>query len=269
MGDTVCDDRPRLFLKEFPMRFRVVLILTAAVLFLGSTRARAEEDLQPIIEKGIKAMGGEEKLSKYKAATARTKGTLEVKGLTLDLTQQVTTQVPDQFKEVLEVEIMGQKITATTVFDGKKGWLNITGMETKEAEGAMLEALKEASHMGQVARLTALKDSKTYTLAPLGDAKVEGKEAVGIRVSTKGYRDISLYFDKKTGLLAKIERRAIDPETNQEFTEERLITEYQEKDGLKVAKKVIAKRDGKKMLEVEVVEIKFLESVDKGEFAKP
>jgi len=56
--------------------------------------------------------------------------------------------------------------------------------------------------MGWVAMLAPLKD-KAYTLAPIGEVKVEDRPALGLRVSRKGNRDINLYFDKKTYLRVK------------------------------------------------------------------
>jgi hypothetical protein len=57
--------------------------------------------------------------------------------------------------------------------------------------------------------------------------------------------------------------------SGQEFSEERIIKEYQKFDGLPSAKKVVVNRDGKLYLEAEIVEVKHLETVDETEFAKP
>jgi hypothetical protein len=62
---------------------------------------------------------------------------------------------------------------------------------------------------------------------------------------------------------------ALDAMTGQEVTEERIIQEYQEIDGAKVAKKALVNRDGKKFVEAEVLEVKSLDKLDESEFAKP
>src|SRR5207253_1605637 len=97
-----------------------------------------------------------------------------------------------------------------------------------------------------------LKD-KSVELSPLGEVKVNDRPAVGVRIASKGHRDLNLYFDKETGLMAKIERQALDTQTMQMVTEERIIQEYQVVDGMKVAKKVLVNRDGKKFTEAEVL----------------
>ena len=38
-------------------------------------------------------------------------------------------------------------------------------------------------------------------------AVLPSQAAVGVRVASKGQKDVSLYFNKETGLLAKVERR--------------------------------------------------------------
>ena len=69
--------------------------------------------------------------------------------------------------------------------------------------------------------------------------------------------------------MTKTERRTKDLMTGQEVTEERIVTEYQDKHDRKVAKRVTVNRDGKKLLDVEVLEVELLESIDDGEFAQP
>jgi hypothetical protein len=112
-----------------------------------------------------------------------------------------------------------------------------------------------------------LKD-KAFTLAPLGEVNIDKRPALGVRVSSKGHRDVSLYFDKRTALLAKTEARVKDDD-GQEVTEETYSSDYQEVQGTKQAMKFTIKRDGKPYLEGEVTEYKLSESLDESMFAKP
>jgi hypothetical protein len=123
----------------------------------------------------------------------------------------------------------------------------------------------------RIAKLTALRDNKDKSreLSLVGEDKVDGRPVVGIRVASKGHKDISLFFDKETGLLSKFVHRTASPMSDQEVTEERIIQEYQEVDGLKVAKKALINHDGKKFIEVEVLEVKLMEKADDSEFTKP
>src|SRR5262249_8374773 len=133
----------------------------------------------------------------------------------------------------------------------------------------IVKEIKEAIFLMQMGGLASLKDKEKFKLTPLGETKVNDKPAVGIKVESKGRRDVGLWFDKESGLFNKIERRTMDFMANQEVSEERIITAYRDIDGLKTAKKVTVMRDGKKFLEAEVEEVKFLDKIDDGEFAKP
>jgi hypothetical protein len=57
--------------------------------------------------------------------------------------------------------------------------------------------------------------------------------------------------------------------TGQEVNEERIVDEFTEVDGVKMAKKMHILRDGKKYLELETEEIKLVDKIDKSEFQKP
>lgn len=48
-----------------------------------------------------------------------------------------------------------------------------------------------------------------------------------------------------------------------------VFIEYQEKDGLKHYKRIVAYRDGKKVISGKVTEIEFFDKVDAKVFAKP
>ena len=130
------------------------------------------------------------------------------------------------------------------------------------------KAMKDAKHMMTVGRLVPLLKDKSYELSVFGEAKVEDKPAIGIVVASKGKKDITLFFDKKTNLLAKIEHRTVEAGTGNEIGEERIILEYKNKDGIPFPKKVLVKHDGKTFLEAECLESVMLEAIDEAEFKK-
>jgi len=98
---------------------------------------------------------------------------------------------------------------------------------------------------------------------------VNGKPAIGVKISKEGRKDISFYFDKQTGLMAKMERRAVDFQTKQEVTEERIVTGYQVIAGRQMPKTVIVNRDGQKLIEAEVIEGQFVDKFGDAEFGQP
>jgi len=248
------------------------LILAAVafgVLWGFADRAQAADDLpKAIIEKAIKAYGGEEKLAKMKAVQVKGRGTLEILGMTVDFTTEGTSQDPGQIKSELTFEIQNQKITIVQVLNKDKGWMKAMG-NTMALEGDLLTEMKEEAHSSVVQSLVPLLKDKAFTLAPLGELKVNDQMTLGVKVTCKGHKDIDLYFNKTTGLLAKIARQSIDPQQMKEVARESYPSDYKEMDGLKYPSKMLMNQDGKKLLDLEVTELKFLDKVDDSTFAKP
>jgi len=251
------------------MRKLVLPLLGVGLVLLAASGVRAaDDDVKAIIEKAIKAHGGKDNLdkaAKNPAAQTKGKGTVEL-GASIPFTEEATIQ-PGRFKSTVELEANGMTIKIITVFNGEKAWVNANG-KTTELEGKVLEELKETMYLMRFARFSFLND-KAFELSSLGEIKIDKRPAVGVKVASKGHKDVNLYFDKETGLLAKMERQAYDARGDKEVNEERIITEYQTVDGIKMAKKLTINHDGNKHVEAEVLEIKHREKFDDSEFGKP
>ncbi len=241
--------------------------VAALVVVSGGVRA-ADDDAKAILTKAIKAHGGEEYLTKNKAARMQNKGKLTIPGVgETDFTQDLAYMLPDKLKDTLELTIGGQKVTIVTVMNGDKLSIEAAG-KAVDITDDIKKAMKDAQYMMTVSRMVPLLKDKSYELSVFGEAKVEDKPAIGIRVVSKGKKDITLFFDKKTSLLAKIEHRTVEAGTGNEIGEERIILEYKIKDGIPFPKKVLVKHDGKTFLEAESVESTLLEAIDEAEFKK-
>lgn len=248
---------------------RPLALFVGAVALAASPAVRAaDDDPKDVVARAIKAHGGADVLTKYKAMQARNKGKVDIPGVgEVEFTQETASMLPDKFKEAMELSVGGQKLSILTLVNGDKTVIEVNGKAIDVPDGAK-DALKDVGHLMKVGRLAALT-GKDYELSLIGEDKVEGKAVVGVRVSSKGHKDISLYFDKKTHLLTKLEHRTADAATGNEVNEERIITEYgKDKDGVPVPKKVLLKRDGKQFLEAEVLEMTYLEKLDESEFKK-
>lgn len=228
--------------------------------------SRAGEEAMAILEKATKAHGLKGDGDKKNGYTGKNKGKIHVAGLELEFNQQVWIEPPGKFKEQMEMSVMGQAVKVTTVFNGKQGWIKVNDMDIK-VENELLDEFKETAHMMNLGQFTGLKD-KALKFSVIGEAQVNGKPAVGVKISKEGKKDIDFYFDKETGLMAKTERRTVDFMTKQEVTEERIVTSYQDIAGRKLPKTVIVNRDGTKLLEAEVIEGQLVD-LGEAEFAQP
>jgi hypothetical protein len=231
-----------------------------------SARADDAADARALVDKAVKAQGGAE-LAKFSAITVRMKGTVQVMGQAVAFTGEAIGSGPDRQKVDLEVEAGGQKFRVVHVLNGNKGWTRV-GDETKALDKDELAEAKEQAHAGWVATLVPLKD-KTFTLATVGEIKVDGRAAAGVKVSHKGRRDVDLYFDKETGLLVKSETRVKDEGSGQEVTEETVYSDYKEVQGTRQAMKFTAKRDGKAYIDGEAISYELAEKPAASAFDKP
>jgi hypothetical protein len=249
----------------------IALGLVALGLALAVTSASPaggdDKAIAAIVDKAIAAHGFKEKDAKTLCFTTKSKGTVHLQGMDIAFTQDTTVKIPGKYREVTELTFDNQKLPPFIVtFDGKSGTLSADGQDM-EIDDAKLADFKEAAHAMQLSQVVFLKD-KSLGFAHLGDAKVNGKDTVGVKVTKKGMKDLDFYFDKSTGLLAKTVRRSRNPVTAEEVNEERIITQYHDVDGRKFPKKAEVKHDGQPFVEVEVIETRVLDNVEDSVFTK-
>jgi hypothetical protein len=239
-----------------------ILLATGLPLF-----AADQDEAKIIIDKAIKAHGGQEKLAKFKALTLRLKGTIHQGGMDIAFSGEVVTQGIDQNRLALDADGNGTKFTFVQVLSGDKAW-NKVNDTTEELNPDQLAEVKEGAYHNWVMTLAPLKD-KAFTLSSLGEVKVEKRPALGVRVSSKGHRDVNLYFDKETFLLVKTEMRVKDDQSGMEVSQEDTYSDYKDINGIKEAMKIVVRRDDKPFVEATVEEVKREEKLDDSIFSKP
>jgi hypothetical protein len=250
----------------FRLRILVFVGCALAVTVLGADAQ--DTDLKAVLRKSIAAHGGEKNLAKFKGVTSKFKGTMEIMGIKADVTGETSMQKPDKVKNVMTLNLNGKSIDIVTVFNGEKLWVAVMG-QTKEIDDE--KVLKAAREEMQAESAGSLADflKAPYQLSAIGDVKVKGKDAIGIRVSKKDQKDISMFFDKKTYLVVKTEMRTLDAMTGQEVTQEKFILGYQEKNGMKIAKHVEIVKDGKLFMDLEITDVQVFDKHNDAIFAKP
>jgi hypothetical protein len=253
------------------MRTRLWTLSVAIVALgvVGPASAGEQPDCKKLIEKAIKAQGGEAALTKYKAVTMKASGKFHGLGDALPITGEWSIQPPNQSRVSLEIKVNDQTFAVVRVVNGDKGWIKQLG-KTEAMSKEVLAEEKERLYALSLLALVPLKD-KAYTLAPVGEVKVGDRAAWGVRVSRKGHRDVNFFFDQKDGLLLKTETTIKDIENNSdtELTQEAIYGNYKDFDGLKRSTTVSIKRDGKLFVEVTFEEINPQETLDNSVFAEP
>jgi hypothetical protein len=105
-------------------------------LFVLTNLSRAADDAasREIVEKGIEAQGGETPLAKFKASTAKIKGTIYIAGAPVPFTGEIAGQGADQQKVVISLEADGQTFSLITVKRDGKPHADVEVEEFKPAE---------------------------------------------------------------------------------------------------------------------------------------
>lgn len=237
-------------------------VVCGGVLTWGAS-AQADDyaELKPLIEKGIEAAGGREKLTKRPVSLMKFSGVYHATGNATPFTGRIVRQRGE--KSRIEVDNV-----YTVVFNGSQGWIAANGavndLTTEQADN-----VKGDLHVERVTSLLPLGDDK-YTVTKLGETQVNGKPAVGLKVESAGQRTVELYLDKQSGLVVK--RSAQTRSTEQGgalVTEETVYTDYQTVDGLKLASKSVSHRDGSKYVELDATQIEMAEKANDAEFQRP
>jgi outer membrane lipoprotein-sorting protein len=248
---------------------KVLLLSATACLLLGfGFSARADDATRAILEKAVKAHGGIDKLTKLhkSAVQVKSKGKVNQAG-GIDITLETSAQ-GGKSRQVIEGEVANTKFKQVVLFDGKKLRIFVNDKEFKVDDKKMVAEVKEQAYAEKVVGLLFFKE-KGFKMEPLGEAKVNGKAALGIRVSSEGHRDVNLFFDKEKGLLVKTENQTIDFMSGEEKSQEKIFNDYKEMDGHLQPTKVVVLQGGKELMTLEIEEVKIVDKFDDDTFTKP
>jgi hypothetical protein len=152
------------------------------------------------------------------------------------------------------------------VVNGDQGWakfMDAVEDAPKEVHTALKDVIRAFRY---VHALTLLKD-KSATLSSLGEANIDGKTALGLKVACKDQKDINVFLDKATGLPLKAEFNI--SKGGQEETVEFTFSDYKEFNGAKHFTKVALKQGGKPIFEADLSEFKWVDMIEANVFEKP
>lgn len=234
---------------------------------VGLARAAEEKGVQAIVDKAVKALGGEEKLAAAKTATWKTKGSFDINGSENPFTSHTTVEGLDHFRQEFEGEFGGNNVKGVVVLNGDKGWRSFGGQKMDMDKDALANQKRGVYLVVIPNTILPLKD-KSFRVEMAGEEKVGDKPAVGLKVTPPDGKEFHLYFDKESGLPVKLVAKVVGF-MGEEYTQETTYGDYKEMHGIKKATKIESKRDGQKFINQEVTEFKPLDKVDPKTFAEP
>jgi hypothetical protein len=233
----------------------------------GWSRADDSAEAKAVIDKAVKAMGGADKVAKFKTGSFRGKGSGQEGGKEISVTMEGLWQGLSQYRIDAEATHDGRTEKVLIVVNGDKGWAKARDKTEDAPEGVAVLIKNGLYTLRTPLLLPEWKDDKAFRLTHLGELNINGKTAVGVSAVHKDMKDVSLYFDKDTGLPLKSEVHLTEPQ-GKEITLEFYYDDYKEKDGVKSPSKVTAKFEDKEFV-MEFAELKAKDKIEESEFAKP
>lgn len=252
-------------------KFRFALPFLGLMLCAGITAAQEKDYTKPIVDRSVKALGGAKKQA-LKGITCATKTKITPnENIQIELSASWSISGFDKYRGELNVQgPNGLTKSATLVINGTKIWAkdqdkNKTEEAPKEAQAIILADFRAM----RFAQRPGLLRDKSLKLSPLGEMKIDGKDAVGIKVKQKGLPDIDIYFDKKTGLPLRSSVYGKDSKNGQEATHSFTFSDFKTIDGVKHFTRIVIRRDDTRVAEMRLSDIQLQENIDADRFKKP
>jgi outer membrane lipoprotein-sorting protein len=223
----------------------------------ADTKNAALPNVDEILEKYVKALGGKEAIEKQSSRSA--KGTFEIEAMNLTAEMENYQKAPNKFANLFSIPGMGG---GAQVYNGDKGWDSNPMSGLRELSGAELAAMKREADF-----YLPLNYKKYFP-----KLEVQGKQTVGayeayvvIATPDEGSPE-KLYFDIATGLLVRQDAERESPEGK--TASESYIDEYKDVGGVKVPYSL------KIVLPTVTIKIKFTDvkanvEIDDAKFSKP
>lgn len=233
--------------------FGAMLAMAVVVGVLEAPSVRAQ-DAKAVVDKAIKALGGEAKLSKVGGVAWKAKGSLSFGGNDNPFTMEAKIDDLTHAKQEFEAEFGGMQVKGITQLDGDKGSRGFNDMNMDMDDEAIANE-KRTIYLQLVPITMVLLKSKDFTVEAAPEEKINDKKAVGLKITGPDKKDFTMYFDAESGLPVRQVAKVVGF-TGEEFTQETNFGDYKDFDGIKKATKVESKRDGEKFLDQELTEFK-------------
>ncbi len=243
---------------------------TAVALTILFAAPAAAQDADPaaVVRKAVDAAGGAAALAKLPAAKVVASGSLFSGGTAVPVLAEQVYHLPGRSRLVVKLVTKEQPVEVLNVVNGAKVKYTINGAPVPVTDVAAKE-LQDAAAALEIGHLTPLLDPKRFTLKAEKAGKGADPDRVGVVATAKGGDEFRLGFDKTTGHLVRLSRKAFDPSTGKTVEQEQVFSAFKPfgTPALVRPTKVVVFKDGAKFLELTTDALTPLETVDAKEFA--
>ncbi|WZO99099.1 hypothetical protein EP7_000692 [Isosphaeraceae bacterium EP7] len=244
-------------------------VLGVAALLLGLTGGASAEDKEAkaVIDRAIKALGGEDALARADVISWKSKGKIYLEGTPNGFTLRTTLKGLDRTRAEFGGDFDGSDIEVITVLDGAKGWRRFNGTTLELTEHELAGERQNAYLQAISITMLAMKGDG-FKVESKGEEKIDGKPSAVLKATGPDGKDFTLFFDKETGLPVKRTARIVNYDGN--IVDDQTTFEgHQEFGGIMFATRGTSTRDGIKFAEVVNTEIKVQAKADTSVFSRP
>jgi hypothetical protein len=239
------------------------LRVLVAVAFLGIPARAGQDDATEILNKAIKALGGEAKLNSASAFTLVISGSVKAKGRPTDMTMVATFNGLNQVRR----QLSSRSERTLAILDGDKGWYLSKG-RYQAMNGEAIAKEKRDIYRQVIPTLLVPAKRTGFKYEAAGKEEVRGKPASILKITGPDGNDFLLYFDVQTSLPVKEVTQWRDADGNEQI-EEVTFADYKDFDGIKKATSLEIRSGPQGVGFMEVTHFKILDHVDPRTFAEP
>lgn len=228
---------------------------------------QADDDAKTIIAKAVKACGGKKAFSRWNCGYLKYKSKGSIVPTQIgEVTFEDTFQLPGHFKRITRTEANGKELVMVFVINHGKGWKKRGDEEAKPIDNTFTTRTEHPfAGFCNLAPLTEVG----VQLTKLGDEKIDGRQAVGVRVKSDKLGEVDFYLGLETGLLLKSRKSLPTAAPDKQAVMESYLDNYKDVQGGQVPMRIKGIQDGKMILDVSLIDVKFADKFEESTFAKP
>jgi hypothetical protein len=243
--------------------------MLAVVVQLTTMTAASADDrakVLALLDRAIAAHGGASALDRARNLIRRSAGQLSIAGTEVAFAEEFTAELPDRCRLERAAVPGGATLRVVTVINGERGSQSSGGAATALSTLRVRE-LREECYTQWLLTLVPLRKDPAFILAGLPEIQVNGRPALGLKITRKGHDEVRLYLDKQNALVVRAVRRINDAGRSLDLEE--TYSEFKKFNGLTMPTRIVRLRDGKKVFEIATAGYRFPARLDESIFTRP
>lgn len=220
-----------------------------------------------IVERAIEAHGGMETLSRARIDRVSLRGTMRVGERDVPFVAETVTELPQGFRNqvTLAPDTPNKLVLVQLLHKGKPSlYLNGT---PQTISAAQLDEFRETLLIQQAMRLVSLVRDPGFALEWAGKGMVNERPVEWVVVRAEGRRPVRMSFDMETGYLVRTSHTVVVE--GKPLLQEETYGDFRKLGLYKRPVKMITTRDGKALVDAELVDVRYPDKISEAEFLSP